>query len=58
MLQFRSSHAQAVSDVYIFAAEYLRINTEDHIFQVQTLLIAYYSLINAQIWFELLFIFI
>ena len=34
MLQFRSSHAQAVSDVYIFAAEYMRINTEDHIFQV------------------------
>ncbi len=38
LLQARSQQAQAVADVYMFAAEYLRIMTEDHVFQVPSVL--------------------
>ena len=39
LLKTRSLQAQAVSEVYMFVAEYLRIMGEDHLFQVNNVLL-------------------
>lgn len=39
LLEERCEHAQTVADVYMFSAEYLRIMSHQHVFQVKAILI-------------------